>query len=987
MSGARAERPLLLSGLLFGRLFRVVTAGFFSLCVAFGLDPTLALTQYVHTSWNARQEAALEGIYSIAQTPSGYIWVATASGVVRFDGVRFVAIPLEGVAEDPAILGMIPARGAGMWIATATGVSKYDENGRLIRQAYPTTLRKGSVSLLEDGTGRLWVGRGRPDDKGLAVIEPDGKVRPAGTTDFEGRVLALAEDGRGGVLVGGVGSFCRFEKAVRVSCVTDPMTSVKSFSEDAGGNLILADTWGKQILRRAGERFTPVLSQINGASLAINMMRRDRDGNLWLATLGQGLVRIGKDSVERFTRRDGLTSDSLSDVLEDREGNLWVASINGLERFCDPKIDRLSTPKGLGSELVNAVMAGHDDAIWIGTAAGLDRWSAGKIQHFDRGQGLPGSVAIHLFEDSRQALWVATTSGLARSSGGRFTVVEGVHGERLDRVYGMTENSEGVWVADEVKGVFRVTHEGAERYAPTGLAEGGPVACLLGGRGAELWLGFHGGGVAEARAGNIKLHSSEQGVAGVRARKMSFDAAGTLWVASAGGLGRYRNGQWTNWTAAQGLTGGVLDVADDGQSSLWLLTPGRVLRISHSQLDAIPDGAPRPLDAVGLTVAQDASLGRSVLLGQQMARSGDGRLWFATTDGLAYFDPKRAGRQRAVPPVVIEAIDGNPVAGPVTSLRTHSPRIEYTALTLSEPEKVRFQYMLEGLDSTWSQETARREVVFANLAPGDYRFRVRASSHDGFGNEAGVSMPFRIQPYFYQTIWFRGMSAVTFLLMIGAIYRWREHQLKARFALVLAERNRLTRDLHDTLLQGFAGAVFQMEAARRKWEADPEASKSRLEHALELADDSLKEARQTIAFMRQPRIEQGALPEILETTGRQLVEETGIAFELKVSGKQYTLAYDTQWNLYVIAREAMINATKHAQAKHLALELTYSPAGIRMAVRDDGRGFNPDEAGEERKRLGLRSMEERAKQIGGKYAVQSRPGAGTTVVLELTIAR
>jgi signal transduction histidine kinase len=368
----------------------------------------------------------------------------------------------------------------------------------------------------------------------------------------------------------------------------------------------------------------------------------------------------------------------------------------------------------------------------------------------------------------------------------------------------------------------------------------------------------------------------------------------------------------------------------------------------------------------------------------RIAKANDGRLWAATEDGVAVIDPSRIRGNPVPPPVSIEQLlaDGRPFeTGPASGieLRASELQIVYTGLSFTVPESVRFRYRLDGLDRNWTDAGTRRNVTYVNLPPGKYLFRVTASNNDGVWNTTGASLAFQIAPYFYQTWWFAVLCAGIATLLAWGTHRLRVRRLVTRFQLVAQERTRVTRELHDSLLQGFSGVVLQLEAVARQFESNPGTSKQRLERAIHQADHSLAEARRTIMSMRLPALENQTLPEALSAVGSQATEGTSISFHLAVRGHVRQLPYDAQANLYLVGREAITNAVNHARAKRIAAQLTYSTKATRLTVEDDGSGFDLESAKAKQDHWGLLGMQERAKHLGATLSIDSATGRGTKI--------
>jgi signal transduction histidine kinase len=482
------------------------------------------------------------------------------------------------------------------------------------------------------------------------------------------------------------------------------------------------------------------------------------------------------------------------------------------------------------------------------------------------------------------------------------------------------------------------------------------------------------------------LYTQADGLGGGSIRAIYQDKKGDLWVGTGDGLSRFRDGAWRTWTARDGLPeGGVSGIVEDApRRALWLVTTNGLARVSMSDLEAAP-GSGSSLTSFlygrtdGLRVYATSNM-----TNPPMATSNDGRIWICTQDGLAVVDPRRIRSNPVPPPVVIEQMSVDGVALDLTSaneLGFHGRQVQiaYTALSLMAPERILFQYRLESLDRKWTDAEGRRNVVYVNLSPGRYVFHVIACNNDGVWNRAGAALAFTVKPYYYQTRWFAATSFGMLGFLAWGAHRIRMRSVVSRVKLVAQERARMMRELHDSLLQGFAGVVYQLEAVAKQFESAPDSSKRRLERAIEQADQSLLEARRTMLSMRLPALENKTLPEALSEIGKQLGKEAAIAFHLDVKGTVQQLPYDRQANVYRIGSEAITNSVNHARPSRIAVTLAYSSKELRLTIQDDGTGFDPQAGEAKQDHFGVRGMRERADRIGATFTLDTAPGRGTRI--------
>ena len=952
----------------------------------FSVNPNLSIGQYLHTSWTQEEGSALPPILAMAQTPDGYLWLGTGKGLIRFDGMRFVEwSPASGPALPTSNISCLrPASQGGLWVGTAAGVYRVD-HGRVFRYPAVDKLPCGLIlSMLEDRSGRLWILNECGSADTLALLSPDGTMRTFGTRDGlpAQKLRTLFQDRQGNLWIGTSSAICRWSPGSGAACSKDPVLDVTSIAEDPNGQLVMADWNRQQGFRLSSGYAKPIGPRVPDSTFTRGAMACDRDGNIWVGTTGQGLLRIRDNKVDRFTRGEGLSNNVVRSLVEDHEGDLWVATARGVDRFRDPKVQLFSTLTGLSSDLINAVYGAQDGAIWIATAGGgLNRLDGDRVIRYSATEGLPNAMVLSLYQNTPGSLWAATAAGLALQSGDRFVEVLTSAGQHLERVFNIGGNHSGtVWLADSSRGLFAV-RGGVAHPVTLPAGESADIYGLLVARNGDVWLGHYRGGVTVLCDGSARHYDTRDGLGKGPVRAIYEDRDGTIWVGAGDGLSRFRYARWTTWTTAQGLPdGGVQGIMEDDGDGLWLMTPAGVLRLPRGSVN----GPVKSLPYVLYGRTEGLRLATTGATSPRLTRSRDGRLWVCTEDGVAAIDPARVKSNPIPPPVVIEQVIADGKAFDTASpgevvFRGHDLQISYTGISLMVPERVRFRYRMYGLDSAWTDAGTRRNVAYVNLPPGPHRFRVIASNNDGLWNDAGAELAIRVDPYFYQTKLFALLCLSSALLFVWSIHRLKVRRAVSRVQLIAAERVRFSRELHDSLLQGFSGVVYLLEAAARQFEAAPAVSKQRLERALDQADQSLREARQMIVSMQIPALENSTLPEALREAAAQMVSGVPVDYQFELKGRVHQGPYDVEANLFLIAREAVTNSLNHAEATWIRLELCYTDKELHLTIQDNGSGFDPEMALVKAGHWGFRGMRERARQIGATFTVDSAPGRGTRI--------
>jgi signal transduction histidine kinase len=470
------------------------------------------------------------------------------------------------------------------------------------------------------------------------------------------------------------------------------------------------------------------------------------------------------------------------------------------------------------------------------------------------------------------------------------------------------------------------------------------------------------------------------------------DGEGPLWIGTnGGGLNRLKNSAFVSFTTQNGFPDDVVyRVLEDQQHNLWLACSKGIFRFEKGALDDFADGRSATLSFVAYGTADGMVTRECSGGGHPSAWKGrDGKLWFSTIKGVAMIDPQQIKINEQPPPVVIDQvrIDEETLTGREIEVPPGKTRFDfyYTALSFVAPEKVSFKYKLEGFDPDWVDPGTRRIAYYTNLPPGKYRFRVIARNNDGIWNQDGAVFDLYLRPYFYQTLWFYALCLVTLGVLIWLAYSLRLRQMRSRFDAVLAERNRIAREIHDNLAQELLGVSVQLELVARTMPPAAEVASSHLDRVRMLVRHGIAEARRYVWDLRSQALENNDLPTALADTARRLTAGADIQAQVEVNGTFRPLSSLVEGNLLRIGQEAINNAVQHSQAQHILINLKFDARRVLLSVRDNGRGFKQDGVPGKAGHFGLTGMRERAEQIGGNLTIHSGNGSGTEVVVDVPI--
>jgi signal transduction histidine kinase/ligand-binding sensor domain-containing protein len=953
-------------------------------------------TEYLQVSWTEKDGLSGSQISALAQDGDGYLWMATSAGLVRFDGVRFVDWLAVNPAGPPVFaFSLSPSRDGGLWLglAGAGGVGHLLRSRLTIDPAGERGLPPGTVrSVVEDRQGTLWaVGQfgvaSRRDGNWTHYGADDGVPREA--------AYGVHEDRRGGIWVGSdVGVFHRPPGATNFVHV-QPELRVMAIADDARDTVWI--TGLNDPIRRLDVQPPPALRPARTEDPAGGVqLLHDSRGNIWVATLGAGAWRAYDlhspqgPKIERFSG-NRLSSDVVRAVIEDREGNIWAGTDNGLNRLTPNPLSSQPPELATISRPAVAVVRDTRGAVWAGTQNGLYRFTPEGRVRYDRDDGLPGVSIYALHVDVNGVVWAAGDHfGLARLERNRFVPVPLPPTPSLRIVALASDRAGTLYIGDADRGAFR-WKDGILTDLLVGQSRKNAFAAITD-RMGRVWLGTAAGVLRADPDGRLQTLAAHTGPGSGSVLTLHEDTQGTIWAGGRFGVSRFDGERFQGVPLAGAAAGQMITaIVEDDQSDLWFGLRAGVLRVGRNLLDrALGDPA---LSVSGTAYDMSDGLhGVPIWLGSPTAtRSTDGHLWFVTATGLARIDPKSAQKHRLPPPVHIEAATADSEPVPVTPALRLAPgtsdlQIDYTGVSFTVPSKVRFRYMLEGFDRDWVSAGTRRQAFYTNLPPGSYRFRV-AAENDTVWNEAGDAWEFSIAPRFYQTAWFPVLCGAVLALGAWAAWQRRVRRVREQFDLVLAERARMGREIHDTLLQSLVGVTLQFSSVASRADRANAALKHELDRLRRLLEQCIREARQSILDLRSGIPSAEELGAAIRQMAAKQTDGTNVVLDLVVSGERRPCSPRVHQQLLRIAQEAVVNAIRHAQAQNIRLELVYDAAAITLRVADDGRGFDPERPiFTPEDHWGLANMQERAEQIGAQFRLTSTPGAGTEIEAVVPLA-
>ncbi|HTB96092.1 MAG TPA: two-component regulator propeller domain-containing protein [Terracidiphilus sp.] len=925
------------------------------------LEPTTPLADYGRQAWGMENGLPQNSVHAVVQTRDGFLWVGTEAGLVRFDGNSFWVLDQNSKPAIPSgdIHCLLAASDGALWVGTSDGLAR-----------------------LKDGVATIFtVKEGLPGNAIRSLHESQqGKVvvsTESGEAAFDGAHFVPVADGM---------------------LQTSPALYERTLADKTR---VLVTKGDVEIVQGSQRRNWMVGKDLPGTR--IQTAFADREGMVWIGTNG-GLVRYGMGKLERFPVTDILANASILSIVEDREGDMWIGTeTSGLHILRDQRFRNIGAHDGLSSDATTTVVEDAQNRLWVGTnGAGLNVVRLGVVEPgaeriYPVRDLLLSDVILSLAAAPNGDVWVGTPDGLNRIRGGAVDAFTSADGLPDDFIRSLLVDTDGsLWIG---------TRHGLAHWT-----------FALKGRGSQ------------PEPEHKEIYTQANGLGSDLVGAMTRDTKGNLWVATLAGLSRLQLGQMTNFTTASGLTSNVITALlprDGGsvvvgtQENGWSLWNGsgfsstQTTEMKRTNVHAILDDLHGHLwfaTANGIArcdVTETAECANWLEFGpadglrsRETAtnshpsawRGRDGHLWFATPKGLEEVNPEHFPVNTTLLPVAVErfAVDDVDQMVPqkdgkelkVPAGHNHF-QFDYAGLSFVAPQKVRYRYMLEGFDKGWTDAGTRRVAYYTNIPPGGYTFRVQAANNDGLWNTRGTALDFELEPHFYQTIWFYILLTAVLAGVVVLVLRRRLVLAEREFSAVLGERNRIAREIHDTLAQGYVGISVQLEVVAELLRHEKsEAARKQLDTVRANVREGLAEARQSIWALRSQDVDEKTLPVTLRRVTEQ-ADGHGIEATFSVHGAYRPLPPGTEREILRVAQEAIHNVRKHAGAKHLWVRLDYTEDELAMEVRDDGRGFTigETEVEQDRGHYGLTGMRERAAAIHGRLDVASEPGSGSTVRL------
>ncbi|MGC9942289.1 MAG: two-component regulator propeller domain-containing protein [Verrucomicrobiota bacterium] len=974
-------------------------------------------TGFSFRSWQREQGLPENYVRTLAQTPDGYIWVGTDEGVSRFDGVNFFSLdPQEGFQGGPIQTLFGDSNGA-LWIGSANDGLSCWRRGKLSRYSVGDGLPSHSITALaEDADGRIWVGT----QSGLVTCQ-NGELTPlSGAEVFSGKSIGtIFRDHKGTMWVGATGvgvfsyqgnKFVQLQDPALDSLLQDPHCLLVD-QEDR----IWIGAGDAFVLCRDGDHWRRFGMPRHLAVHYISTLAEAPDGTVWAGSVGEGLFEFKSGKLMAVNASSGLSDNLVEALLVDREGKLWIGTHGGLDRLYLKKVSVLSHNEGLDYGIVQGLAEVRPGVIWAAQPNGVYQWD-GRIFRRLMLSGLsPEDPSVGALLAARDgSCWVAGVRGLVHFKNPLQAEQEGGEPALTNlSINALAEDSNGgVWVGSR-KGELWHFIDGEWR-AQANCPQGHAITAILSNGNAELWIGTEGDGLY--RASSQGRFEKVSGLSSGWIRTLFRDSRATLWIGTTGGgLSRMQDGNITTYTMREGLLDNTISqILEDDEGNLWLGGDRGIIRVKKRDLD---DLSAQRIPAVYPQIygRTDGMLSEECASGFFPAglRTGTGSLCFPTLKGVVMIDSHHILNSPA-PAVVLEQslVDGIPQNLALSrgggnshgekqddsgeSLRLdpgkHTLEFHYTGLSFDAPERVRFRYRLDPLNSSWVEAGTRRDAFYSFVPPGTYHFQVLACNGDGVWNQAGAGIELKVLPHFWQTWWFIGGGILAAsILGTGSIRVLEKRRVRRRLLFLEQERalererTRIAQDLHDIMGAKLCRISFLSEQARRRESIPLEMQ----EEIRSMSDDSREVLRSLDEIVWAVNPQKDTLDHLASYIGQYAQEyfaKTGIECQLTVPAQLPVrpLSSQTRHHLFLAVHEALTNILKHSGATQAKINMVCRASEFEIEVSDNGRGFDPvaSESSSPGSAAGfcngLGNMQRRLAEVGGHFLLQSQAGQGTT---------
>ena len=959
------------------------------------------LPSYFPRTWKTDNGLPDNAVTAVVQTRDGYLWIGTYGGLVRFDGVHFTVFnsaSTPGLQSDRITSLFEDVKGV-LWVGHERGDLTCYRDGKFESlDVHETGVRRKIPAIGADQDGDIWM----LNEEGTLVRARDGATCALPNRDG---VAELAQDGRGVLWVMSGGQLAALDHG-RLAMLTDTNNShgignyVLGICPGRDGGLwIVSD---EQVSKWDGQAVTERRGTNPGNAAAVTMVET-RSGALAMGTSSDGLYLLFSNrAVLHFNHTNGFPNDWIRCLHEDREGTLWVgAGSAGLTALRPGKIETLQPADQWQGRMPLSVTATKDGAIWVGSeGAGLYRFYNNEWARFSENAGLSNLYVWCVSADDQGRIWAGTWGGgMFRQQGDHFVMPPGLENINVP-MPAILQASNGVTWIGTASGLIRYEKGVAKWFGEKEGLKVPDVRAIVQDRDGTIWFGMVGGGLGRLKNGRLDQFLNSDGLSSDYVQCLQLGADGALWIGSdSSGLDRLKNGHLAKITMAEGLPNNTIcGIVDDDHGNFWISSHGGIFRVSKKALDDCADGKIASVNCLTYGKGDGLpSLECSGGLQPSACKLADGRICFPTSKGLVIVNPDDTKTSQLPPPVVIEkvvagghALAQNPDEKSPRKIPPGLQRFEfyYAGLSFVAPEKMSFQYRLDGWENDWVDAGARRVAEYSYIPPGDYTFHVRACNSDGVWNDTGAAIALTVLPHFWQCWWFHlltTLAAVALVVGIVLFITRRRMRLKLerleRQQTLEHERTRIAKDIHDHLGANLTRISLLSQSAHGEL-GNPAQAAAQLDRIYDTSRELTRSMDEIVWAVNPQHDTLDSLASYLGNFAQEYLGSLGIRCRLDVPLHlpHWPITAEMRHNVFLAFKEALHNIVKHSGANEVSISLATGGDGFHLAVRDNGKGFDPATVATRPGRgNGLKNMRHRLEAIGGRCEIQSANGAGTEI--------
>jgi signal transduction histidine kinase/ligand-binding sensor domain-containing protein len=969
---------------------------------AFLLKPKPFDSQY-HNSWTVR-EGIPSFLWHVAQTSDGFLWLASETGLYRFDGLEFTKLYTshgQDSSSDKTVTGLLPTADDGLWATYRFGGADFIKSGSVTKYPSGPDFAQTIYALVQDKNNDIWGATA------FGLMRFDGvrwsRVDESWGVHFK-QVVHLRVDPEGTLWVDDGASYFILPRGSKQFRATRIRSGRVAFASDGNG-WVAVDGAGLFRMKHWDDgRWTEgqFLMKEN-----ISTLLPATDGSLWIGAhdgvwrvdplAARSAAPLSLAALQQFNKENGLTDDYVYELMEDREGSIWAITQKGLDQFRNSPITNADLPAGMtGISILN-----EGNTLLVGSAFSsklpLVRINESGVTPIDA----PFKAVRQMYRDHSGAVWLNTIRELWIYSENKLRQIPLPPTKpTVNRdIQTMTMDESGtLWVSFINGGaneVYRYAHGDWFLFRGDSRFPNATVITMFTDSHGQVWMGFNQSRIAVVTENKTQYYDIENGLHAGTVFAMA-EHGDHVWIGGTEGLDYFSKGRFQQIVTDGGARlSGITGIVETENGNLWLSCAIGIVEIDASELTAALDSESY---RVRLRVFNnlDGYLGAPTVRWQDstIVQTQNRRIYFASPSAAAWIDPYRVYKN-TVPPcafITSATVDGQvyeDAASLKISRSAQNIQINYTATSLLIPQRVQFRYKLEGFDRDWQRVGTRRQAFYSRLPPGHYSFHVLASNNDGVWSTSEATLQFSVPPAFFETWWFRWLCvvAVALLFVVAYLVRIRRLAAQIRNKLVerLAERERIARDLHDTFFQNIQGLLLRFNTGTARLSPD-EPARQILMEALVQSDRVMAEGRELVLDLSPTITDSSDLPDSLARAGEEFKALGQSEYKVIVTGGPRPLNPVCSTELSRLGREAIYNAFRHAHARTIEAELVYQDDSLNLRIRDNGIGID-EQVLHDGGRAGHRGMvgiKERSNKLGAKLSIWSQRGTGTEI--EVSVA-